>query len=178
MSERRVNARHDRERADWILAAVERHELDLLRYVASITGRAETAREVVQDTFLRLCQQSPGDLDGRLAEWLFTVARNRALDVKRKERRMSTLTAEQTAGCLDNREAPQSSAETADDLQRVERLVAGLSDNQQEVLRLKFQSGLSYKQIAAVTGLSVSNVGYLLHTAVRSIRDSLMPDDA
>ncbi|MCA9156071.1 MAG: sigma-70 family RNA polymerase sigma factor, partial [Planctomycetales bacterium] len=159
MSERRVNARHDRERADWILAAVERHELDLLRYVASITGRAETAREVVQDTFLRLCQQSPGDLDGRLAEWLFTVARNRALDVKRKERRMSTLTAEQTAGCLDNREAPQSSAETADDLQRVERLVAGLSDNQQEVLRLKFQSGLSYKQIAAVTGLSVSNVG-------------------
>ena len=46
----------------------------------------------------------------------------------------------------------------------------GLPNNQQEVVRLKFQNGMSYKEIAAVTELSVSNVGFLLHTALDTLR--------
>jgi RNA polymerase sigma-70 factor (ECF subfamily) len=41
------------------------------------------------------------------------------------------------------------------------------------VVRLKFQHGLSYKEIAAVTELSVSNVGYLIHTAIKKLRTEL-----
>ena len=50
------------------------------------------------------------------------------------------------------------------------RLLATLSANQQEVVRLKFQAGLSYRQISEVTGLSVTNVGFLLHTAIARLR--------
>ena len=52
-------------------------------------------------------------------------------------------------------------------------LLERLPHNQQEVIRLKFQQGLSYKEIAAITELSASNVGYLIHTAVKKLRAEL-----
>ena len=48
-----------------------------------------------------------------------------------------------------------------------------LSANQQEVIRLKFQHGLKYREIAEVTGLSVTNVGFLIHTGIKKLRDAL-----
>lgn len=49
-------------------------------------------------------------------------------------------------------------------------LIHRLPPNQQEVIRLKFQSGFSYKEISRITALSVSNVGFLIHTAVTRLR--------
>lgn len=48
-----------------------------------------------------------------------------------------------------------------------------LTANQQEVIRLKFQHGLSYKEIAQVTALSVTNVGFLMHTGLKILRSRL-----
>lgn len=49
-------------------------------------------------------------------------------------------------------------------------LIDRLPANQQEVIRLKFQSGFSYKEISRITELSVTNVGFLIHTAVSRLR--------
>ena len=49
-------------------------------------------------------------------------------------------------------------------------LLEKLPPREQEVVRLKLQNELSYREISRVTGLSVSNVGYLIHMAVRKIR--------
>lgn len=165
---------HDRsEHAKWIGAVVERYEGSLVRYAAQVTGDLERGRDVVQDTFLRLYQQDREQLDGHLAEWLYTVCRNRALDVRRKEQRMKTMTADQAAA-QESREVEQSAAaEQHDTASRVLEFVDGLSENQREVVRLKFQNGLSYKEIAAITKLSVSNVGYLIHTAIKKLRAEL-----
>ncbi len=59
---------------------------------------------------------------------------------------------------------------------RVQAAMAGLSDNQQEAVRLRFADGLSYAEIAAVTGHSVSNVGVLLHVALKKMRAQLKDD--
>jgi len=53
------------------------------------------------------------------------------------------------------------------------RLLDALSPNQREVIRLKFQNDLSYREIAEVTRLSVSNVGFLLHTGLKKLRELL-----
>ena len=50
-----------------------------------LTGDLERARDVVQETFLRLAVQQPSSVDGHLAEWLYRVCRQRALDVCRKD---------------------------------------------------------------------------------------------
>ena len=68
---------------DWIRAALSRYEGELTRYAQRLTGNLERAREVVQETFLRLCREDSAKIDGHLCEWLFTVCRNQALDVRR-----------------------------------------------------------------------------------------------
>jgi len=50
---------------------------------------------------------------------------------------------------------------------------AELPENQQEVLRLKFQEQLSYKEISEVTGFPVTNVRYLLHISLKRVRERL-----
>ena len=55
----------------------------------------------------------------------------------------------------------------------VQRLVTQLPERQQEAVRLKFQGGLSYREIADVMDTTVNNVGVLLHTAIKSIRGQL-----
>ena len=55
----------------------------------------------------------------------------------------------------------------------IRQQIEQLSDQQQEVLRLRLKDGLSYQQIADVTGLSASNVGYHLHQAVTTLRAKL-----
>ncbi len=86
---------------------------------------------------------------------------------------MKTMTAEQAAS-QESREVEQAvEVERRDTASRVLEFVAGLSQNQREVVRLKFQSELSYKEIAAITELSVSNVGFLIHTAIKKLRVEL-----
>jgi RNA polymerase sigma factor (sigma-70 family) len=160
-------------KAEWIHAALDRHGVALTRYAASIVNDADTARDVVQDTFLRLCHESPARLDGHLAEWLYTVCRNRALDMNRKLCRLTPLSPEEGGGVLDPDPTPAAAAEQQDTVQLALSLLRLLPPRQQELVRLKFQGGLSYEEIGRVTHLSVSNVGFLLHTALRTLRQRL-----
>jgi RNA polymerase sigma-70 factor (ECF subfamily) len=160
----------------WIQKAVDRYERPLILYASRLMGDGSGALDVVQETFLRLCRQSPAELDGHLAQWLFTVCRNRALEIRRKESRMQ-VTAQiepATTGALSGRP----DVEQQETSQQIMKLMASLPENQQEVLRLKFQGGLSYREISSATQLSVSNVGYLLHTALATLRRQLTAEGA
>ena len=76
--------------SEFIKRALEQYESPLIHYALRLTGNLDRARDVVQDTFLKLCRQPCGSFDGNLARWLFTVCRNGAFDLLRKERRMTT----------------------------------------------------------------------------------------
>ena len=77
--------------ADWIRATLDRFEGPLLRYALRITGELEAARDVVQETFLKLCKEDRAAIEQHLSQWLFTVCRNRALDVQdRKSTRLNS----------------------------------------------------------------------------------------
>ena len=157
----------------WIKASVARWESDLLRYARHLVGDAERARDVVQETFLKLCQQDRGELDGHLVEWLFTVCRNGALDVRRKEQRMTTMTLDAVMDSPSFDPQPDDAAEQRDSTVHIMELLRGLPRNQQEVLRLKFQHSLSYREISSITGLSESNVGFLIHVGIKRLRELL-----
>ncbi len=158
----------------WVRAAVARFEGPLTLYAARLLGDAEAARDVVQETFLRLCSQDQAAIDSRLAEWLFTVCRNRALDVLRKESRMTRLSDEQVHRCTSADPGPPAVAEHRDSAARVLDLLETLPPNQREVIRLKFQNGFSYQEISRISGHSVTNVGYLLHVGLKSLRHRLL----
>ena len=63
--------------------------------------------------------------------------------------------------------------EQKEQLSEVMTLLASLPANQQEVLRLKFNGDLSYLEISRITSLSVSNVGFLIHTGLKTIREGM-----
>lgn len=158
---------------NWIRSALDQHEDALTRYALHLTGDLERARDVVQDTFLRLCSQKPSRVRDHLAQWLFTVCRNRALDVLRKDNRMSTTFEVELATQPASGPGPSRLLEKKEELSRVLGILETLPANQQEVIRLKFQNDLTYREIGHVTALSVSNVGFLIHTGLQTVRRKL-----
>lgn len=155
----------------WIRAAVDQFEGPLTIYAARLLGDDDRARDVVQDVFLRLWTADRDAIADHLAAWLYAVCRNRATDVRRKERRMTRLERPERTTTAEA-ESPGASAET-DEGRAMLELVSGLPPRQQEAVRLRFQGGLSYREIADVMDTNANNVGVLLHAAIRSIRRSL-----
>ena len=68
---------------------------------------------------------------------------------------------------------PSEAAQREETHSEVMRFLDRLPPNQKEVIRLKFQGDMSYKEISEVTSLSVSNVGFLIHTGLKRLRQLL-----
>lgn len=145
----------------------------LIRYASRLLGDEEQARDVVQDTFVRLMGQAPANVAGHEVEWLYTVCRHRAMDVLRKEHRMKRFEDGEIERMPAADARPGHGLEERETHAAVVRLIERLPRNQQEVVRLKFQNGFSYKEISRITELSVGNVGFLIHTAVARLRTEL-----
>src|SRR5438477_11827202 len=170
----------------WICQAVDRFEGPLTLYAARLLGGdVDRARDVVQDTFLRLWESDPANVNGHLGQWLYRVCRNRALDVRRKESRMTTMleTAEvrdqrsEVRGQMSDVRGQRSEGDRAltltSDFRPLISVMQSLPEKQQEVLRLKFQGGLSYADIATVMDITVNHVGVLIHTAIKALRERM-----
>jgi RNA polymerase sigma-70 factor (ECF subfamily) len=160
--------------SSFVQEAVARHQAPLLRYATRLLGGdADRAQDVVQDTFVRLMAQPRDNLDGHVAEWLFTVCRNRSHDVLRKEGRMKRFEEGQAERLTAAEPRPGRALERDEQHEAVLRLIGQLPHNQQEVIRLKFQNGFSYQEISRITSLSVTNVGFILHTAIKALRQEM-----
>ena len=152
--------------------ALELYESSLIAYAASIfSGDEQRARDVVQDTLLKLYLADPVRVSENLKAWLYAVCRNRALDVLRKEHRLVLAPDNDDEDWLDNLQPPAAhDNDSAHVLEQIWHTAEQLPQNQREVIRLKFQHDLSYKDISNVTGLSITNVGFLLHTGLKRLR--------
>ena len=156
---------------NWVRRMVSEHQSPLIGYARSIVGDEHIACDLVQETFLRLCQQSQSDLAEREAAWLFRVCHNLAVNRYRKERRM-TIGSEITESASTQSD-PAIRLVNTEDSRHVVRLIDELPENQQKVIRLKFYSGLKYRQISEATGLSEGNVGFLLHKGLSTLRERM-----
>jgi RNA polymerase sigma-70 factor (ECF subfamily) len=155
-------------------ALLERYEQPLLRYVARYQprGAQDLAQDLVQEVFLRLVRETPR-LNGveNLSAWLYRVARNIAIDAARKEERMERRN--QLAASPEVLEPPESAVEKDEVAQIVAAKLMGLPPQQRDVLILKIQEQKSYREISAITGLTPSNVGYLIHRGLKSLAGEL-----
>ena len=160
---------------DWVREVLRRFEAPLSRFAASIAGPAH-APDVVQDTFVKLCREDRQKIEGHLAAWLFTVCRNRAIEIVRAERRLSSMEDVDVEPNPDS--GPVSKLERKENATRVGAAMEALPEKQRQALLLKVEGGLSYKEIAEVMNTTVGNVGFILHTAVSAIREHLAASEA
>lgn len=163
-------------RERFIEQALVDYESPLIGYASTILNDIDQARDVVQETFTRLCQQDVAKVRENLKAWLFTVCRNRALDILRKQKSHPPLEEVRWKKVAGPGLQPD---EHADQQERAAKLTACLSrltDNQRTVIILKFQQGLSYQDIKKITGLTTGNIGFLIHTGLKRMR-KILPEE-
>ena len=153
--------------------AVEQFEKPLVGYAFHILQDVERARDIVQETFLRLCKAEMSKVQDHLAPWLYTVCRNLALDIRKKEARMKHMSDVQLELRVSDGPSPSMSLEGREDAGVVLTAICSLPANQQEAIRLKFHQGLRYREIAEVMDISTSNVGFLIHKGINKLRERL-----
>lgn len=156
---------------EWVLAALQEHELRLLRYALRLLGEEASARDVVQHALLRLCSETPEKHPQGPTRWLFTVARNRALDVLRRRGRERALLADEalpdSLSCDEFN--PAANLEQQDLLALVRRLIDELPPGPQEVALL-WSEGFSYVQMAQITSRSESSLRVMVHRVVERLK--------
>lgn len=166
--------------ADWLEDLFARLRAPLWHYVRRrVGGDCDAASDIVQEAFVKLWQQSWPEIEPHATAWLYRTCRNRAIDVCRREGRMSVVHKLSAADGGITALADQLQCSPGEALDQQERLdalrteLSNLSEQQQEILRLRLQAGLSYKQIAEVMELTATNVGYHLHHAIVTLRERL-----
>lgn len=174
-------------RRQWVLDALDQFEGRLVRYARRLLGSEEEARDVVQFVFLRLCDQSPEGLGDRLAQWLYTVCRNRAMDVLRAGNGVGRAVPTNGEGSPAQGEAgfgghsplyelasreidPADAAEQGELHVLLRTLVAELPASQREALDL-WADGFRYRQIAAITDHDEGHVRVLVHRGLKALRE-------
>ena len=126
-----------------------------------------------QDVFLRVFRsldRFDGDAE-HLRSWVFTVARNRLVDERRAASRRPV---------VDECPAPERPAPGGEDdivagldLGRIRRVLAGLPDDQREVVVLRFLLDLPLAEVAAIVGRSLQAVKALQHRGLARLRRQL-----
>jgi RNA polymerase sigma-70 factor (ECF subfamily) len=157
------------EYADDFERLIDEHQSALIRYAYRMVKNRELAQDMVQEAFIRYMKNPPKyGLPRQRASWLFRVTHNLCIDYMKRETKRKEI--------YDKVEKPKGAQMPAENMIAVEswgkmdRYLQQLSDNQQSVMYLFFQQGKSYKEIEAITDLSLSNVGMLLHRGLRKLK--------
>ena len=152
-----------------------RYYAPLSRYARRFTGDASAAADVLQDVFLKLWEdRSRLTVERSLQAMLYTMVRNRALNMNRRRQRMASDTA--VDNLLDRPSAQVSSDHrlAAHDLQRhLHRWIEELPPRRREAFALSRYHGLSHAEIADVMGISERTVDTHIVHALRELRRRL-----
>jgi len=159
------------DRRKWVLAALDEFERRLVRYAQRLDGNEEEARDVVQFVFLRLCDEQPEKIGERLGQWLFTVCRNRAMDILRTSGREKVNGKANHQPEASSREADPAETIEQTDLHAVLRQVLDrLPASQREAIDL-WAEGFSYRDISGILQCEEGNVRVLVHRGLKAVKE-------
>jgi RNA polymerase sigma-70 factor (ECF subfamily) len=154
---------------------MEQYQSALLRYAARVLNNEDAAQDVVQEAFIRL----HGNMEKitargvHLKGWLFRTTHNAAVDYIRKESRRQKLHQKQSNEMKPYAPDSEVQQNTEERQALVMQHLNILKPKEREVLVLRLQEEMSYKEIAAVLKRSEGYVGTLIHTATKKLSQSL-----
>lgn len=171
--------------SDALGTLVTRWERPLFRFVYRILDRREDARDVCQETFVRVLRNAAHFRDGsRFSTWMYQIALNLCRDHQRRKRRWGLLIAEPPGreegraieampNAADASE-PGAALEREETRRAVQRALLRLPADQREVLVLKEYEGLKFREIAEVLGCPESTVKSRMYQALSTMKTSLI----
>ena len=172
-----------RRRAGLLDELIVRYQHRLLRYLLFLTGNRETAEDLFQEVWMRvLVRGDQFNGKARFETWLFTIARNLVIDLRRK-RTMNSLD-ELIDGAGDDDRAmtfevaadgpsPFDHVSRVEDREKVAAALLELDTLHREVLVLRFHEEMSLEEIAKVTKAPLSTVKSRLYRGLAMIKPRL-----
>ena len=156
---------------------VERHQTRTYATLRKLTGDHDLAMDIAQDAFLSMLRKLP-DYDVRLSHpfrvLLFRIARNRLIDLHRRRKRRGEVDLSETLStALAN---PQVLAERALERGQLQVALKHLTEEQRQVIVLKFIQGFDNRSVGRILGRSEGAVKSLQHRALGALRRILYPD--
>jgi RNA polymerase sigma-70 factor (ECF subfamily) len=142
-----------------------------------VTRADRFAQEVTQDVFMTIWRE-PGRFDpsrGRLGPWLLTLARNKAIDLVRREESVRRRTADVD---LEFTEAPDDVHDEVWRTLRRERIHAALTrlpEEQRRAVQLAFLNGLTHVEVAETEGIPLGTAKTRIRAGLLKLRHDLAP---
>lgn len=154
-----------------IVQALEDYERPLTRYALRLLGshsKLESARDAVQHTFLKLCEQDIEPLQGRIGPWLYRVCRNGIIDQLRSHRG-KTESWPEPFQVEDPHSGPVEKAQITEFSHRLALLIGQLTGNEREVIEL-WSQGLNHAEISNVLDKSRESIRGALHRGLNKLK--------
>ena len=149
-----------------------------------IVGDIETAEEITQDVFVRVCSGAEGYRSqlAKVSTWLVSITRHRAIDELRRRKVRPTMGVEredwpEESGALEGvaqMESPEGTVTRTMDAQQVRLAVLELPADQQQVLGLAYFRGMSQSEIAALLGEPLGTIKSRVRLAMVKLRDAFL----
>jgi RNA polymerase sigma-70 factor (ECF subfamily) len=158
---------------------VSRYQARLYNAAVRLVDSPEDAADVVQDAFLNAYQSlHTFKGDAEFFTWLYRIAFNTAISLKRKKRAVVSLDAGGRDGNLDPDDPseyirPGAALERSEDQTQLRDAMERLSPEHREVLVLKDIEGLKYEEIAEILDVPIGTIRSRLHRARLELRDLL-----
>lgn len=143
---------------------IDRHKNKIYSYIFMMVKQQELAEDIFQDTFIKVINNLKRGKyveNGRFASWVMRIGHNLIIDYYRKQKHLQVVSNDDNDYDLFN--STKYSESNVEDkmvydqiLSEVVSLLDYLPDNQKEVVRLRHFMGLSFKEIAEETGVSIN----------------------
>ena len=150
-------------------AILDAYQDAVVRFARTVTRDANTAHDAAQEAFIRLWRNPKSFSGGSLRAWLFTVARNVALNEFRSTRR-------RTARIEKAAQPPQpptavARASDAERLKQVRDFIDTLPEQERSAITLFAAEGLTQQEVADVLGTSAGAVKQAVLSARSKLRE-------
>jgi RNA polymerase sigma-70 factor (ECF subfamily) len=160
---------------------ISRYQHRLPRYLWTLTGNRETAEDLFQETWIRVLERGHQyDPRWRFEAWLFSIARNLAIDLLRRREPESLDALLNPGGEHATREwadidsaTPFETAAAGEQAERVTGTLRRLPPDAREVLVLRFQEDLGLNEIADIVDVPLSTVKSRLYRGLETFRNLL-----
>ncbi len=166
-----------------VAALYVKHADELRAFLLGVLRDSHLAADVLQATFVKALEQGHAAQEETLKGWLFQVAYREALAVRRRQgvdRRAAQRIAERSSEVTDvpsqaSQALPHELAVRHETVQQVRAALYELSHPQQQVVQMRMQQNLKFREIAAILGEPLGTVLARMQAALKRLRERLEP---
>lgn len=156
---------------------INKHEQRIFSYILSKIQNRDLANDVFQDVFVKIIKvfrSGRYNEEGKFLNWALRISHNLVIDHFRKQKRIPTISNKDDFDIFDIVKDSTEDVETGMIREQIEkdlhRLILQLPPEQLEVLKLRHFSGLSFKDIADQTGVSINTALGRMRYALINLR--------